>query len=119
MDFEGIKMLLHHADVQFPRLKHLWLEIAPLQGRGEGQGLGGKSFGLDGGDRRASEKARSRRGPESMGQGVVGQRGGEGRLGEALIPPKGFRVLPRRWVVERTFSWIDQNRRMSLGITKG
>jgi len=22
-------------------------------------------------------------------------------------------VLPRRWVVERTFSWLDQNRRMS------
>ena len=22
-------------------------------------------------------------------------------------------MLPRRWVVERTFSWIDQNRRMS------
>jgi putative transposase len=22
-------------------------------------------------------------------------------------------VLPRRWVVERTFSWIDHNRRMS------
>ncbi len=30
-----------------------------------------------------------------------------------LLPPKGFQVLPRRWVVERTFSWIDQNRRMS------
>ena len=32
---------------------------------------------------------------------------------QKLLPPKGFRVLPRRWVVERTFSWIDQNRRMS------
>ena len=32
---------------------------------------------------------------------------------EKLMPPKGFKVLPRRWVVERTFSWIDQNRRMS------
>jgi len=32
---------------------------------------------------------------------------------EKLMPPKGFQVLPRRWVVERTFSWIDQNRRMS------
>ena len=31
---------------------------------------------------------------------------------EKLLPPKGFQVLPRRWVVERTFSWIDQNRRM-------
>jgi transposase len=34
--------------------------------------------------------------------------------------PKGFQVLPRRWVVERTFSWIDQNnRRMSLATTRG
>ena len=32
---------------------------------------------------------------------------------ERLLLPKGFQVLPRRWVVERTFSWIDQNRRMS------
>jgi putative transposase len=32
---------------------------------------------------------------------------------EELLPPKGFQVLPKRWVVERTFSWIDQNRRMS------
>jgi putative transposase len=32
---------------------------------------------------------------------------------ERLMPPRGFRVLPRRWVVERTFSWLGQNRRMS------
>jgi putative transposase len=32
---------------------------------------------------------------------------------ERLLPPGGFQVLPRRWVVERTFSWTDQNRRMS------
>jgi len=32
---------------------------------------------------------------------------------EKLMPPKGFQVLPRRWVVERTFSWKDQNRRLS------
>lgn len=26
---------------------------------------------------------------------------------------KGFVVLPRRWVVERTFSWIGRNRRLA------
>jgi transposase len=26
---------------------------------------------------------------------------------------KGFEVLPRRWVVERTFAWLSFNRRMS------
>jgi putative transposase len=32
---------------------------------------------------------------------------------EKLMPPKGFVVLPRRWVVERSFAWICHNRRMS------
>ena len=32
----------------------------------------------------------------------------------AALRPTGFRgVLPRRWVVERTFSWFGQNRRLS------
>lgn len=26
---------------------------------------------------------------------------------------KGFRVLPRRWVVERTFAWLGKYRRLS------
>ena len=29
------------------------------------------------------------------------------------LPPPGFRVLPRRWVVERTFAWQSQQRRLS------
>jgi transposase len=32
---------------------------------------------------------------------------------QALMPPRGYVALPRRWVVERTFSWLGQNRRMS------
>jgi transposase len=27
---------------------------------------------------------------------------------QRLIPPRGFRVLARRWVVERTCAWISQ-----------
>ena len=27
--------------------------------------------------------------------------------------PKGFQVLPRRWVVERTFAWLGRNRRLA------
>ena len=38
---------------------------------------------------------------------------------QSLMPPRGFRVLPRRWVVERTFAWISHNRRMSLWTTRG
>ena len=29
------------------------------------------------------------------------------------LPPPGFRGLPRRWVVERTFAWQSQQRRLS------
>ncbi len=32
---------------------------------------------------------------------------------QKLLPRRGFEVLPRRWVVERTFSWLGQSRRMS------
>jgi putative transposase len=35
---------------------------------------------------------------------------------QSVVPPKGqkgFQVLPRRWVVERTFAWLDANRRLS------
>jgi putative transposase len=32
---------------------------------------------------------------------------------EKFMPSRGFQVLPRRWVVERTIAWIDHNRRMS------
>ena len=35
------------------------------------------------------------------------------RYGLEEKPKKGFRVLPRRWVVERTFAWLGHNRRMS------
>ena len=26
---------------------------------------------------------------------------------------KGFEVLPKRWIVERTFAWINRNRRLA------
>ncbi len=29
------------------------------------------------------------------------------------MSPRGFVILPRRWVVERTFAWLDKNRRIS------
>ena len=35
------------------------------------------------------------------------------REDEEPPPRPAFTVLPRRWVVERTFAWLGQNRRMS------
>ena len=47
-----------------------------------------------------------------MGGGVV-ERGLADRLAE-VAPAQGLcEVLARRWVVERAFSWLSQNRRTS------
>lgn len=35
------------------------------------------------------------------------------QLDELKISPKTFQVQPRRWVVERTFAWLNRNRRLS------
>jgi transposase len=37
------------------------------------------------------------------------------KLQEEPKYPRAF--LPIRWIVERTFAWLGQNRRMSLGTT--
>jgi transposase len=34
--------------------------------------------------------------------------------GQRLLLRRGFEVLTRRWVVELTFAWLSQNRRMSI-----
>jgi putative transposase len=65
---------------------------------------------VDGGSRRAPAQAR----PEETLRAWAREWAKEGVAvdWQKLMPPKGFQVLPRRWVVERTFSWIDHNRRM-------
>jgi putative transposase len=32
--------------------------------------------------------------------------------------PKGFHILPRRWVIERTFAWLVTNRRLAVDYEK-
>ena len=32
---------------------------------------------------------------------------------ERDLQTKSFKVLPRRWVVERTFGWLSRNRRLT------
>jgi len=95
-----------------PRLSHLRDPVDGPVRSAESPVLNPDSFrrpGADGGSRRASTKARPRRGADEVDQGV-GQRGRGRGLAEA-VAPKGFLVLPRRWVVEWTLSWIDQTGR--------
>ena len=83
-----------------------------LQGRGEGQRLGTEK--VLGWTVELVERPR-KAAPEEVLKSWAEQWRQEGVEvdWEKLLPAKGFQVLPRRWVVERTFSWIDHNRRMS------
>jgi putative transposase len=110
MDYEGIKMLLHRADTHFPRLSHLWVD-AGYRGEDKGAEWVRKTLGwsvdvVERPRQAAPKEALMAWAREWAKEGVKVD-------WEHLLAPKGFQVLPRRWIVERTFSWIDQNRRMS------
>jgi putative transposase len=110
MDYEGIKALLDRAKRLFPRLSHLWMD-AGYRGEGKGADWVEKTLGW-----RVEIVSRPRKpAPEEVLLAWAREWAKEGVTVDwhKLLPPQGFVVLPRRWVVERTFSWIDQNRRMS------
>src|SRR5215208_725106 len=110
MDQEGIKTLLRQADTQFPRLRHLWLD-GGYRGEDKGKDWVEKVLGwsvdlLERPRKAAPEEVMKSWAKEWAKEGVAVD-------WQKFMPPPGFQVLPRRWVVERTFSWIDHNRRMS------
>jgi putative transposase len=110
MDYEGIKMLLEGADKAFPRLSHLWVD-AGYRGEDKGADWVKKILGWS-----VDLVQRPRKpAPEEvlMAWAKEWEREGVSVDWQKLMPPRGFVVLPRRWVVERTIAWIDQNRRMS------
>jgi putative transposase len=110
MDYEGIKSLLERAEQQFWRLSHLWLD-AGYRGEDKGKDWVEKALGWS---VELIERPR-KPAPEEVLMRWAEEWAKEGKTvdWQKLLPPQGFQVLPRRWVVERTFSWIDQNRRMS------
>jgi len=108
-DADGIRLLLDPVRDRLGCLSHLWVD-AGYQGRGK----------------RWAEEVLSlsvevvRKPPKPIPEEVAKRWAEEWAKEEGkevnwqrLMPPRGFRVLPRRWVVERTFSWLGQNRRMS------
>jgi putative transposase len=107
-DQDGIRLLLAPVQGRFPRLSRLWVD-AGYQGRGrrwveEVMGL-------------SVEVVRKPRKPvrEEVAKCWAQEWVKEGKEVDwrSLMPPRGFRVLARRWVVERTFAWISHNRRMA------
>ena len=110
MDYEGIKALLDRVKGLFPRLSHLWLDAA-YSGEDKGGDWVEKTLGWTVKIIRRPHKPAS----EEVLMAWAKQWAKEGvRVDwQELLPPRGFTVPPRRWVVERTFAWISHNRRMS------
>jgi putative transposase len=107
-DQDGLKLLLKSARAKLSRLKHLWLD-AGYEGRGKQWAE--EALGLSVEVVRRPLKPT----PEKVAKIWAEEWAKEGKKidWQRLMPPRGFQVLPRRWVVERTFSWLSQNRRMS------
>jgi len=107
-DQDGLRLLLESARTGLSRLRHLWLD-AGYEGRGKRWAE--EALGLSVGVVRKPPKPA----PEKVMIAWAREWHGEGKEVDwrRLMPPRGFQVLPRRWVVERTFSWLSQNRRMS------
>jgi putative transposase len=98
-DRAAVPLLLAEAPEQFPRLSHLWVD----QGyTGTGRVWIETHLGWS----------------VEIVQHPPKPRGVWAPIGAVIdweaLRPRGFRgVLPHRWVVERTFSWLVQSRRLS------
>lgn len=103
MDRDGVALLLPPEEIkqQLPRIKHVWLDSG-YNGKEKGQDWIEKRLGWTAEIVRHARKITHVWAPEDA---VIDW--------EKILPPPGFRVLPRRWVVERTFAWLGQLRRMS------
>jgi putative transposase len=112
-DRDGIKLLLDPSSRdRLPRLFHVWLD-AGYTGEGKGADWVQKAVGWTAEIVRHPPKVV----PEKVMKRWVRELSEEGlRIDREKLQaePKAQRpFLPKRWIVERTFSWLGQNRRMS------
>ena len=107
-DQDGIKLLLEGVRDRLPRLSHLWVDAGY---RGRGKDWVERVLGLSVEVVHRTPKPT----PEKVAMKWAEEwsKVGWGIDWHKLLPPRSFEVLPRRCVVERTFSWLSQNRRMS------
>ena len=114
-DRAGIPLLLAGADAEFPRLRHVWLDSGY-----QGPNPAGGAAWIE---RELGWTAQVVRRPIDRAGFVPGHTLNWTPASGVPPPPKWVRVaptpwsaltlLPRRWVVERTFGWLGQSRRLS------
>jgi putative transposase len=112
MDRDGIKLLLDPSSADcLPRLSQLWLD-AGYNGQDKGADWVQKVLGWTAEIVRHPPKLA----PEGVMRVWVREFNKEGVAIDLdkLVPEKVPRAfLPKRWIVERTFAWLGQNRRLS------
>jgi len=98
-DCDGVRLVLAPGQELSPRLRHLWLD-GSYKGRGKEwiETTLGWTVSI-------VQPPPKPRGVWAPADAVIDW--------AAILPPPGFRVLPRRGVVDRTFAWLGQNRRLS------
>ena len=111
-DWDGIKLLLEPSSRErLPRLFHVWLD-AGYTGQDKGAGWVERTLGWTAEIVRHPPKLA----PEEVMMRWTREWAKEGVAIDTkkFMPEKAPRpFLPKRWIVERTFSWLGQNRRMS------
>jgi putative transposase len=107
-----VRVLLESARTRLSRLNHLWVDAGY---QGKGKRWAEEILGLSVEVVRKPPKPLPEKVAKVWAQEWAQEWAKEGKEvdWQELMPPRGFRVLPRRWVVERTFAWISHNRRMA------
>ncbi len=105
MDRDGIKLVLDEATrAQLPRMRLLWLD-AGYNGRGKGKDWVEKTTSWQVVTVKAIHRFKRYWVPNDIPPDQIDW--------SKYLPEPGFHVIPRRWVVERTFAWFAHNRRLS------
>jgi putative transposase len=105
MDRDGIKLVLTESvRARLVRMRHLWLD-AGYNGRGKGKDWVEQVTGWTVQTVKAVHRYKRYWVPNDIPPEQIDW--------SKYLPTPGFHVIPRRWVVERTFAWLSHSRRLS------